>query len=180
MEATLFTPGAVEYYAIDGKVGFVKNREFHPFSDLPCSDALALRRDMETDPLVCKALEKEFPADPIKQLRQYAACRYGRFNETPDFVNGRANDCETPIPNCLANCRFTHKICSHTDAKYGKLTPRETDVIRLVPGRTNKEIANFMGVSVNTVITFVSRIMQKLGCHERSSLVLYAISHNLI
>jgi DNA-binding CsgD family transcriptional regulator len=47
------------------------------------------------------------------------------------------------------------------------LTPREREVALLVAERTNDEIAAALGVSVATVKTHVTQILQKLGCSGR-------------
>ncbi|MFZ4545862.1 MAG: response regulator transcription factor [Bacteroidales bacterium] len=179
METTIFTPGAIEYFAVDGEVFFIKNKEIHPFADLPCGDALALRRDLESCNIVRKAIEK-YITDPVDQLKQFAACRYGKLNSTPDFINGRTNDCETQCQSCASTCRFDQKICVRPDAKYGQPTKREIEIAKLVAGRSNKEIAQKLGVSVNTVVTHIAHLLEKIGGHSRSFIVHWAISNNIL
>lgn len=61
------------------------------------------------------------------------------------------------------------------------LTEREKEVLRLIAlGYTNKEIGESLQVSVKTVETHKSRIMEKLHCHKRSDLVRYAIENGYI
>jgi two-component system response regulator NreC len=61
------------------------------------------------------------------------------------------------------------------------LTPREREVLQLVAeGRTSKEIAQTLTLSVKTVESYRSRIMEKLGIHEIAGLVRYAIRQGLI
>lgn len=61
------------------------------------------------------------------------------------------------------------------------LTEREKEVLKLVAlGYTNKEIGESLQVSVKTVETHKSRIMEKIHCHKRSDLVRYAITHGYI
>jgi len=60
-------------------------------------------------------------------------------------------------------------------------TPREVDTIRLLAsGKTNKEVAVVMGVSVKTAETYRTRIMQKLHYRSLPQLVLYAVRTHLI
>ena len=179
MEATLNTPGALKYCVVDGKTMFVKDMVFHPFSELPCSDALSLRRALENNPAALKAIERVI-SDPIEQIEQYAICNFGKLNGTPDFVNGKVNVCETPPTSCRQTCRFNHKVCPRPVAKYGKPTLKEVEVALLVDGHTNKEIANISGRSVNTIITTISHLMQKIGCHERTSIVSWTHNCNLL
>lgn len=61
------------------------------------------------------------------------------------------------------------------------LTPRERQVLQLVgEGKTTKEIAVLLGVSVKTAETHRTRLMQKLDIHETASLVRYAIRRGLV
>lgn len=63
----------------------------------------------------------------------------------------------------------------------GELTKREVELISLIAeGKTNKEIATLLGISVNTVETHRLNLMKKLGVHDRGQLVRYAIRKGLI
>jgi DNA-binding NarL/FixJ family response regulator len=61
------------------------------------------------------------------------------------------------------------------------LTSRERQVLQLVAeGKTTKEIAVVLGISVKTAESHRTRIMSKLGIHETAGLVRYAIRQGLI
>jgi len=61
------------------------------------------------------------------------------------------------------------------------LTEREQEVLRLIAlGLTNKKIAEKLVISVKTVDTHRTRILQKLGAHTAADLVRYAIKIGLI
>lgn len=62
-----------------------------------------------------------------------------------------------------------------------KLTQRETEVLRLLAsGNINKEIADQLNISINTVITHRKHIMQKLHSQSLSKLAIYAVQHRII
>ena len=62
-----------------------------------------------------------------------------------------------------------------------KLTHRETEVLRLLAsGNINKEIADQLNISINTVITHRKHIMQKLHSQSLSKLAIYAVQHGII
>ena len=68
-----------------------------------------------------------------------------------------------------------------TDLPPDPLAPRERQVLQLVAeGKTTKEIAVLLGISVKTAESYRSRIMQKLDIHETAGLVRYAIRRGLI
>jgi DNA-binding NarL/FixJ family response regulator len=61
------------------------------------------------------------------------------------------------------------------------LTAREIEVLRLIArGRSNKEIADDLGLSINTVSAHRSNMMRTLGIHKAAELVTYAIANGLI
>jgi len=61
------------------------------------------------------------------------------------------------------------------------LTPREREVVQLLAeGRSTKEVACDLDLSVKTAETHRSNIMRKLNLHSVSELVLYAIKNNMI
>ena len=62
-----------------------------------------------------------------------------------------------------------------------ELTPRERDiVIGVVKGLTNKEIADKLFISINTVTTHRRNIVKKLDIHSASGLTVYAIMNKLV
>ena len=68
-----------------------------------------------------------------------------------------------------------------TDLPPDPLSPREREVLQLVAeGKTTKEVAAILGVSVKTAESHRTRIMEKLDIHETASLVRYAIRRGLI
>lgn len=61
------------------------------------------------------------------------------------------------------------------------LTPRELEILQLiVNGKTNKEIADHLNVSANTVAVHRANIMETLGIHKTAELVVYAIRNGLV
>jgi len=68
-----------------------------------------------------------------------------------------------------------------SDVPPDPLTPREREVLQLVAeGKTTKEVAKLLGISVKTAESHRTRIMEKLEIHETASLVRYAVRRGLI
>ncbi len=64
---------------------------------------------------------------------------------------------------------------------YEALTDREKQVLKLVAdGRSNKEVADVLGISVKTAMTHREHVMEKLGVHNRTELVRFAIRKGVI
>ncbi len=64
---------------------------------------------------------------------------------------------------------------------YELLTAREREILQLLAeGKTNKDVASVLGLSLYTVETHRSHILQKLNLHSTPELILYAVRKGLI
>lgn len=70
---------------------------------------------------------------------------------------------------------------AEVEDRYDLLTGREREVYRmLAEGKSNKEIAALLGLSLHTVETHRNRIMEKLRLHNAAELVLSAVERGLV
>jgi DNA-binding NarL/FixJ family response regulator len=70
---------------------------------------------------------------------------------------------------------------AHTESDLDKLTQRERQVLNyIVQGKSNREIAGLLGLSVNTISVHRANLMQALGIHRTADLVVYAIRKGLV
>ena len=68
-----------------------------------------------------------------------------------------------------------------TSDPYDRLTQREKQVLQLiVHGKSNKEIAVMLDLSVNTVAVHRANLMSALGVHKTAELVLFAVKKGLV
>jgi DNA-binding NarL/FixJ family response regulator len=64
---------------------------------------------------------------------------------------------------------------------YEKLTTRERQVLQLIAeGKTNKMVAQELGLSVKTIDTHRMRLMRKLNIHDQTTLVKFAVGRGII
>jgi DNA-binding NarL/FixJ family response regulator len=62
-----------------------------------------------------------------------------------------------------------------------RLTPRQREIVQLLAeGKSSKEVAVALGLSVKTAETHRANIMRRLDCHSISELVRYAVRNNII
>jgi len=67
------------------------------------------------------------------------------------------------------------------DEAGSQLTSRQREIVQIIAeGKTNKEAASVLNISVKTVETHRANIMKRLGCHSVSDLVLYAVRNKII
>ena len=82
----------------------------------------------------------------------------------------------------LLDAYLTERGPEPADGTSGRvLTGREQEIVQLLAeGKSNKEVASLLDLSVKTVETHRSNIMRKLELHSLSDLIHYALRNNLI
>ena len=64
---------------------------------------------------------------------------------------------------------------------YELLTAREREILQmLAEGKSNKDVANLLNLSLHTVETHRSNILQKLNLHSVPELILYAVRKGIV
>jgi DNA-binding NarL/FixJ family response regulator len=72
-------------------------------------------------------------------------------------------------------------VAQERDDELSKLTAREKQVLQLIAqGKSNKEIASLLELSVNTVSVHRANLMEKMNIHRTAELVLFAIRKGLV
>jgi DNA-binding NarL/FixJ family response regulator len=73
------------------------------------------------------------------------------------------------------------RLRSRNSSSALRLTPRQREVLQMIgEGRGTKEIASALNISVKTVETHRSELMERVGIHEVAGLVRYAIQTGLV
>jgi len=73
------------------------------------------------------------------------------------------------------------QIGRSADDPYESLTTREREVLQLIAeGKTNREVAALLALAVKTVDTHRTRLMRKLGIHDQTTLVKYALRKGIV
>ncbi len=69
----------------------------------------------------------------------------------------------------------------HVHDSYDLLTEREKEVLQLLAeGKTNKDAAGLLNVSLQTIESHRANLMQKLGLHSTAEIILYAVRKRII
>lgn len=132
---------------------------------------------------------KYFPGDSFRN-NQLSATLYDIYNNEEWLALHAEVEDKIFIPaiKCLEDKSRQSDVSAKISSMIGKnqegadaLGEREKDVIvALVQGMSNKEIAEHLCISVNTVITHRRNIARKLQIHSPAGLTIYAIVNNLI
>lgn len=76
---------------------------------------------------------------------------------------------------------YLRRDASKEEADPNALSPREREILQLIAeGKTSREIAEILSLSVKTVQSHRTSLMQKLDLHDRGELIKYAIQKKII
>lgn len=87
------------------------------------------------------------------------------------FAEGNALSPSEAVAAAFAPNRPQRERNVQSDSAIALLSPREREVLRLVPGRTGKEIADALFISESTVRTHIEHILNKLGLRNQKELI---------
>lgn len=105
--------------------------------------------------------------NPNKMFEKWTVCLFGGYNNVPDFDDNKI----TPdYWNCgeRGKCPCEGLVCKIPEGKNGKLSKQEYHILFLLTkGHLDKEIADILQISINTVKTHNARLFHKLGINTR-------------
>ncbi len=133
---------------------------------------------------------KKLPATGILILSMYSEDTYVR-NAFAAGVRGYLlkNALEVDLPYAIKEVAAGRRVLApgltlpahDPENDFDKLTQRERQVLQfIVQGKSNREIASILGLSVNTISVHRANLMQALGIHRTADLVVYAIQKGLV
>lgn len=146
-------------------------------------------------------------ADKLKELKEILICHFTADKGRVDMLNSLLFDIIVCERDLVAHCNVEDNLFIPAVEKLEKdikpiataslphnsddnsldekgdilLTPRERDIIaNIARGKSNKEIADELCLSVHTVATHRRNICAKLDIHSASGMTIFALLHGLI
>ena len=96
-------------------------------------------------------------------------------------IRGGGSFFSPPVSKVVLSGYLGDKIDGDAEDSVARLTDREREVLQLIAeGKTNKEVAHALSVSVNTVETHRKHIMEKLDLHNTADIVRFAVRKKIV
>ena len=141
----------------------------------PQSKVLIL--SMHTDPsLIMQALESGAHGYLLKDTTA------NELEHALEALHNNERYLSPAIAHTVITQALTHARQNHSEpAQTHNLTARQLEILRLiVRGKSTREIANGLGLSIKTVETHRSQIMKRLQIYDVAGLVLFAVREQII
>jgi len=155
---------------------------------LPDVDGIEATRAITSNHKAVRVLVLTMNTDDVAIRRSLKAGARGYvLKDSPDIVRAvkqtaRGQTYFSPQAARLLNSDYLHKTSGRDiEDNLNLLTERELQVLRLIAeGKTNRDIAATLTVSVNTVETHRKHIMDKLDLHNTAEMVRFAVRKNVV
>lgn len=153
----------VSFFLIQGTLIIEYQGKSTTFHNAPLEVMDLVSADLHHNPEAIKALEQKGIHDPMKQLHQFAVCRYV--------------GCEKE------ECTFRGRICADpfNSIVLDRFSSFELDIIRkFAQGTTPEAIAMLMNTSYSNVRRIIARTKHKLNISTHAGLGSWAAKMNLV
>lgn len=110
-----------------------------------------------------------------ERLLQFIKCRFGGYDNLPDSIMYRSNNADYWSCGKRGSCKAEFCLCSPIITEHGRLSRTEIEVIKLIAkDLADKQIADKLEVSENTIHTHRYNITKKIGCNSKNGIVAFA------
>jgi DNA-binding CsgD family transcriptional regulator len=173
---------SVEFFIHKHEIWCLYKGNKYAFEDFPSEILEIVDADMAANPKAMKALHDWDITDPDERVRQYIACRFGGFDNTPDICNtGIMQPAEYVDCGRRGICPYEGKLCSSIVLEFGTLTKKEIEVLRQIGlGLLDKEICEVLSISQDTLRNHKDSLSTKSGTQRKAGLSILAYKYKLI
>tara|TARA_R100000306_G_C4366297_1_gene137800 strand:- start:229 stop:795 length:567 start_codon:yes stop_codon:yes gene_type:complete len=174
----LFGPDVEIFNHPDQGLKILSDGQVKPFSQAPFALIAILLEKMEAEPESKKILEQWHPGSSMKQVHQFAGCRFGGLDYEADIKDNQLQDGEFhPCPH-RGGCSAEGILCKMPIINGTRLTLQVVKLMRLLSGTdTNEVIAEKMDLPLGTYHLLKKQLYATLGVQTKQEVAL--ISRNL-
>jgi len=170
----------IDFIFCNNNMYILHNGNKIPFEQWPEWVIILLNMELSKNESAKLALDDLGLSDATERLKTFTCCNYGGYDNKPDL---QAEHFNPEYWNCghRGNCKYEGRLCKFLSINGQTITPREIQVIQHIEsGLQDKEIAETLGISENTVKNHRSNIAHKLGLQNRTEISHFAHTYNLV
>jgi DNA-binding CsgD family transcriptional regulator len=162
----------IELFSASGKMMSIHSGQVKSLFDLPKSFLQVLKTEMQSSLSIVTALKLAGYKTKNAQLEKFSDCRFGGFDLTADFKDGKLSDAEYHECGYRGECPMEGIVCGFFKHQGQIITPFEIEMIKLLATEdTLPVIAEKLRVSMNNFEVKKKLLFGKLGVLSRARLV---------
>nr|WP_315245093.1 hypothetical protein [uncultured Flavobacterium sp.] len=162
----------IELFSAQGKMMAIHSGSVKTLFDLPDSFLKKLSDEMNSFPSIVKALKLSGYMTFESQLEKFAECRFGGFDLTADYKDGKFSEAEYHECGFRGVCPMEGIVCGFFKVNGQIITPFEIKMIKfLATEDTLPVIAEKLKISMNNFESKKKLLFKKLAVLSRPKLV---------
>lgn len=171
----------VEFFNFENTVKIIKDGKVSAFSSTPYQSMQLLREAINIDAAAKEILEQWHPDSPVKQVEQFASCRFGGLDFQADIQNNQLQDGEYhPCPQ-RGLCPAEGILCKLPMYNGKRLTKPMVKMMRLLTTTyTNECIAESLQMPKGSFHLFKKNLYEYLGVQTKQEVTLICRDLNLV
>lgn len=173
--------GSIELFVVEDEVKAMQNGKVYSFEELPYSVFQFLKEEIAADKDAQVVLKQMHPVSEYRRIEQFAHCRFGGLDHTPDFGSGKSQKGE--YWNCpkRGKCSAEGVLCKLPEINGKQITAEEIKLIQLsTTTKTNEVIAEELNLPKGTFIKVKKQLYEKLNALTKQCVTRIAVLHNII
>lgn len=171
----------IEMFSVSGKMMATHSGVVKSLFDLPSDFLQILMDEMNSSDSIIKALSFSGYHTPEARLEKFAECRFGGFDFTADFKDGKLSEVEYHECGFRNNCPMEGIVCGFFKVNGSVITPFEIQMIKhLATEDTIPVITEKLNVSRNTFETKKQKLFEKMGVLSRTRLIALCYDYQIL
>lgn len=172
---------SVEIFVIDDQLKAIQNGKIISFTDFSFPLIQIIEEAMNADEKAVEALMQMHPGSNLRRIEQFAKCRFGGLDFTPDIKNGVIGEgdyWDCPLRN---TCAHNGVLCKAPKINGQAITPEELQIIRFsATSTTNEVMAEELNLPFGTLHKMKQVLYEKCGVQTKQEMTVKALKLNLI
>jgi hypothetical protein len=162
----------IELFSTSGRILATHSGQVKTLFELPNSFIEILKKEMHSSVSIVTALKLAGYKTKKRQLEKFTECRFGGFDLTADFKDGKLSEAEYYECGYRGECPMEGIVCGFFKVNGNIITPFEISMIKLLSTEdTLPVIAEKLKVCMNTLEHKKQKLFEKLHVLSRARLV---------
>lgn len=172
---------STEFFSHNEELKIIQNGVIKDFSEISFCSIQILKEAICSSSEIKSALVEMHPESEMRQIQQFATCRFGGLDFAPDIVDGNLQDGEYWPCEFHGNCKYEGVLCKLPVINSHRLSKEEIVLMqKSTTTLTNEVIAEELNLPLGTFHKIKKILYQKLSIQTKPELVKIAIFFNLI
>lgn len=172
---------SVEIFVHENQLKAFAKGQTCDFQDLPYAYHAILSEAMEKEPTTLSILNEWYPESKVKQLEQFAKCRFGGLDYTPDIKNMELQDGEYWECPLRGACKGEGIVCRSVVYNNNILSNQHIKLLKmLATNMTNQNLYEAMAMCEGTFNKFKKELYAILGIQTKQEAACISKDLNLI